>query len=186
MVLGGTLGSIKRIGVTGQHERRKGTPCYHWFSKYDTPAERRLLLKLDLLIIPYAFVAYWIKFVDQANISKWHGTHYEHPLPVADGSLLTDNAYVSGMKEDLQFEENQLVNIQAMYTAGVAIGGIPLIYLLPRFPVNWTIPALELGWGLFTLLQYRTTSYAEIRAYRFFVGIFEVRVPMFPPFRRQD
>jgi hypothetical protein len=78
------------------------------------------------------------------------------------------------MKEDLQFEDNQLVNIQAMYTAGVAIGGIPLIYLLPRFPVNWTIPALELGWGVFTLLQYRTTSYAEIRAYRFFVGVFEV------------
>lgn len=70
MGLGGTLSRIKRIGATGQHDRRKGTPWYHWFSKQDTPAERKLLLKLDLLIIPYAFVAYWVKFVDQANVSK--------------------------------------------------------------------------------------------------------------------
>jgi hypothetical protein len=43
---------------------------YHWFSPEDTPEERRLILKLDLLIIPYAFVIYWVKYIDQTNISK--------------------------------------------------------------------------------------------------------------------
>jgi hypothetical protein len=43
------------------------------------------------------------------------------------------------------------------------------------FPMNYTIPALEMGWGIFTLLQYRAQGYAELMAYRFFVGIFEVR-----------
>lgn len=41
-----------------------------WFADQDTPEERKLILKLDLLIVPYAFLAYWVKYIDQANISK--------------------------------------------------------------------------------------------------------------------
>lgn len=43
---------------------------YHWFHPDDTPEERRLIVKLDLLIVIYAFVVYWVKYLDQANISK--------------------------------------------------------------------------------------------------------------------
>ncbi len=43
---------------------------YHWYAPDDSPAERRLILKLDVLIIPYAFVIYWVKYIDQTNISK--------------------------------------------------------------------------------------------------------------------
>lgn len=42
---------------------------YHWYSPEDTADERKLVLKLDLLIVPYAFVLYWIKYMDQTNIS---------------------------------------------------------------------------------------------------------------------
>lgn len=40
-----------------------------WFQDYDTPEERKLIIKLDLLIVPYVFLAYWVKYIDQANIS---------------------------------------------------------------------------------------------------------------------
>jgi hypothetical protein len=61
-----------------------------------------------------------------------------------------------------------------MYTAGAVTGQLPFTFLFPMFPMNYTIPALEIGWGIFTLLQYRAQGYAELMAYRFFVGIFEV------------
>lgn len=51
---------------------RDGSPprkWYHWYSPEDTAEERKLVLKLDLLIVPYAFVLYWIKYMDQTNIS---------------------------------------------------------------------------------------------------------------------
>lgn len=86
---------------------------------------------------------------------------------------IPDNAYVSGLKEDLNFQKNQLVNLNAMYTAGAVIGQLPFTILFPMFPMNYTIPALEAGWGIFTLLQYRAQGYAELMTYRFFVGIFE-------------
>jgi hypothetical protein len=84
------------------------------------------------------------------------------------------NAYVSGLKEDLGFNANQLVNLNAMYVTGAVVGQLPFTFLFPMFPMNYTIPALEMGWGIFTLLQYRSQGYAELMAYRFFVGIFEV------------
>lgn len=61
-----------------------------------------------------------------------------------------------------------------MYTAGAVIGQLPFTFLFPMFPMNYTIPGLEIGWGIFTLLQYRTQGYGELMAYRFMVGIFEV------------
>jgi MFS family permease len=39
--------------------------------------------------------------------------------------------------------------------------------------MNILVPGLDVLWGLFTLLQYRTQSYAEMMAYRFLVGLFE-------------
>jgi hypothetical protein len=88
-----------------------------------------------------------------------------------------DNAYVSGLQEDLHFNKDQLVNVNAMYIAGAVIGQLPFTFLFPMFPMNYTVPALEVGWGIFTLLQYRTQGYSELMAYRFFVGIFEVKWP---------
>ena len=41
-----------------------------WYSKGDTKQQQKLVNKLDLLIVPYAFLAYWVKYIDQANISK--------------------------------------------------------------------------------------------------------------------
>ena len=43
---------------------------YHWYAPEDSPEERKLILKLDLLIVPYAFILYWVKYMDQTNISK--------------------------------------------------------------------------------------------------------------------
>ena len=43
--------------------------------------------------------------------------------------------------------------------------------------MNWLIPGTEILYGIFTLLQFRATSFEELMAYRFFVGFFEVYIP---------
>ncbi|KAI0176889.1 major facilitator superfamily domain-containing protein, partial [Pestalotiopsis sp. NC0098] len=40
-------------------------------------------------------------------------------------------------------------------------------------PMHWLIPIMDVAWGVFTLLQYRAHSFAELAAYRFLVGWFE-------------
>ena len=87
---------------------------------------------------------------------------------------MADNAYVAGLKEDLGFEGNELVQLQTFYIIGAVTGQIPFMFLFTYIPMQWTIPILDITWGVFTLLQYRVNSYAELAAYRFLVGWFEV------------
>lgn len=41
---------------------------YQWYSPTDTPAERRLIRKLDALIIVFCFLAYWVKVLDSSAL----------------------------------------------------------------------------------------------------------------------
>jgi len=78
------------------------------------------------------------------------------------------------MKEELGFVGNELVQFQTIFVVGNVVGLLPFIYLFPRVPMHLLVPSLDLGWGIFTLLQYRAQSFGEIMAYRFMVSIFEV------------
>jgi hypothetical protein len=60
-----------------------------------------------------------------------------------------------------------------MYILGAVLGQIPFMFLFTRVPTFWLIPFLDVTWGIFTLLQYRVHSFAELAAYRFLVGWFE-------------
>jgi MFS family permease len=60
-----------------------------------------------------------------------------------------------------------------MYILGAVLGQLPFMYLFTRIPMYYLIPFLDIAWGIFTLLQYRVNSFAELAAYRFLVGWFE-------------
>lgn len=125
---------------------------YHWYEETDTPAERRLLLKLDLILCLFSFLMYWVKSLDSININS---------------------AYVSGMKEDLDMKGGDLINTFAIFSVGSVVFELPLMYVVYKFPMHLLLPGMDLGWGLFTLLLYRTQSVSELQVYRFFVGVFE-------------
>lgn len=67
---------------------------YQWFAPDDTAEERRLIIKLDCLIMIFVFLAYWAKVLD---------------------SSATSTAYVSGMKEDLKLYGNELNYLNTTY-----------------------------------------------------------------------
>lgn len=95
----------------------------------------------------------------------------------SDYILLTfgvDNAYVAGMKEDLGFYGNELSQLQTMYIIGAAVGQIPFLFIFTYVPMYWLVPGMDICWGIATLLQFRAQSFAEMAAYRFLVGWFEV------------
>lgn len=58
-----------------------------WGKPAHTKTERRLIVKLDVVILSYCCVMYWVNYLDRMNLN---------------------NAYVSGMREDLNFQGNQL------------------------------------------------------------------------------
>lgn len=63
-----------------------------------------------------------------------------------------NNAYLSGMEEDLEMYGNQLVTSTSIFTVGYVIGQIPCNLLLTRVSPRWVIPSASTTY-YFTLLR---------------------------------
>lgn len=94
-------------------------PWYRYFSPSDTKEERRLLVKLDLLILLYLFLSSFVKTLDSSAVSY---------------------VYVSGMKEDLRMFGNELTYQNSCFMAGFIIGQIPLTMLAMKLASYILVP----------------------------------------------
>jgi MFS transporter, ACS family, pantothenate transporter len=87
-----------------QEEPKRSWRSYVWDTLDKSPEERKFLFKLDAVLLTFASLGYFIKYLDQVNVS---------------------NAFVSGMKEDLNLYGNQLNYMQTLWTVGYVLGEIP-------------------------------------------------------------
>lgn len=138
--------------ITVQSNPTKTWRSYLWDTFDKSPAERRFLFKLDAVILTFASLGYFIKYLDQVNIS---------------------NAYVSGMKEDLGMYGNQLNIMTTTWTVGYVIGEIPSNMLLTRIRPSIWIPSCEVLWCTLTILMAKCTTSEQIYTLRFFIGLAE-------------
>ncbi|KAM0704364.1 hypothetical protein Q7P35_008598 [Cladosporium inversicolor] len=106
-----------------------------WDSIDRTPEERWFIHKIDFFILTWASLSYFSKNLNTNNAS---------------------NAYVSGMKEDLNIVGNEYQMLTTMWTIGYVISQIPsqLIFLLSLWCPSW-----ELFWVIvtFTTASVKTT-----------------------------
>ncbi|KAJ7723277.1 major facilitator superfamily domain-containing protein [Mycena maculata] len=125
---------------------------YLWDTADVSAHERRMLFKVDTSLLLFASLGYFIKNLDQTNITS---------------------AFFAGMKEDLNMYGNELVYATSYWTAGYVIGQVPSNLLLTRISPQYVIPTLELAWGLATLGTYSVKNVKSLYALRFLVGLFE-------------
>ena len=135
-----------------QQDIPKNWKSYVWDSLSKSPEERRFLFKLDCALLTFASLGYFIKYLDQANIN---------------------NAFVSGMKEDLNLYHNELNYMQTCWTVGYVIGQIPSNLILTRVRPSIWIPSMEVTWTILTFCLSRCNSAQQVYALRFFVGLAE-------------
>lgn len=131
---------------------RKKHKWYKWFDENDTPAERKLMIKIDILLTLYSMLAYWIKNLDQTNLN---------------------NAYTAGLKEDIGMTGNDLVNTQVLFTIGNIVWQIPFMFCLYAVPLNYVLPGLELCWAILTVATYKVQTVKQLKILRFFIGSLE-------------
>ncbi|KAL4970859.1 major facilitator superfamily domain-containing protein [Aspergillus stella-maris] len=117
----------------------------------DNP-ERVLVLKLDILLLTWAFVAGLTKDMDQSA---------------------TTQAYVSGMQEALSLYGNELVEFTTYFSIGYALAIVPSQMIQTLIRPSLFLPACEVIWGLLTLSTYAAKNAQTVYALRFFLGIFE-------------
>ncbi|KAI0741232.1 MFS general substrate transporter [Irpex lacteus] len=131
---------------------RRSWKSYVWDTWDKPPEERKFLAKLDACLLTYAALSYFSKYLDQQNVT---------------------NAYVSGMKTDLQLHGNQLNYITTAWTCGYVIGQIPSNLLITRIRPSIWIPLMELIWSSLTMVLAASKNFSTLVAVRFFVGLAE-------------
>ncbi|KKY15714.1 putative major facilitator superfamily transporter [Diplodia seriata] len=125
---------------------------WHWHEPGTSKEEKWLIRKLDIFILSYSCLTFFIKYLDQTNIS---------------------NAYVSGMKEELGLYGNELNLMTTYYNIGYILGAPISNLILTITPPRLHLPSCLLTWSLFVLGLHRTQTATQIYILRFFIGLFE-------------
>ncbi|THV04489.1 MFS general substrate transporter [Dendrothele bispora CBS 962.96] len=136
--------------VTGEVKSDWRSVIWDTFNK--SPEERRFLFKLDTALLTFATLGESSKQLPIANIN---------------------NAFVSGMKEDLSLFGEELNIMQTCWTVGYVIGQLPSNIILTKFRPSIWIPSMELLWTVLTFSLSRCSTAKQIYVLRFFIGLAE-------------
>ncbi|KAF2217823.1 hypothetical protein CERZMDRAFT_80492 [Cercospora zeae-maydis SCOH1-5] len=93
-----------------------------------------------------------IKYLDQQNIN---------------------NAYVSGMKEDLSLYGDELNYFTTAFNVAYCIMLVPSQIIMTWVRPSFWLPGLEVGWGILTGLMAMVTTAKQVYIIRVFLGAFE-------------
>ncbi|KAK4225262.1 pantothenate transporter liz1 [Podospora fimiseda] len=116
------------------------------------PGESFLVFKIDFFILTFCCLSYLLNYLDRSNLA---------------------NAYVSGMKEDLDFKGDQLTQINTCFTVGYILGQIPSNVSLHYIPPSKFFPGAMIIWACLTMITATVKNPQSIMAIRFFQGIAE-------------
>ncbi len=119
------------------HRQNMSTPWLSRIHLYFKDPEHVLVLKLDIFLLVWAFVAGLLKDMDQSG---------------------TTQAYVSGMKEALSLYGNELVEFTTYFSIGYAIFIVPSQMIQTRVRPSLFLPICEIIWGAVTLATYKAPN----------------------------
>ncbi|KFY49844.1 hypothetical protein V496_09772 [Pseudogymnoascus sp. VKM F-4515 (FW-2607)] len=126
---------------------------FDWYPSHYSEEEKALVKKQDRIILPLICFLFFIKWLDQSNIT---------------------NAYNSGMKEDLNIKGIEYNLFSTFYNIGYLILEIPSMMIISRPKLSrYYLPICELLWTIITFVQCRNNSSQMIYGMRFLMGLFE-------------
>ncbi|CAE6435609.1 hypothetical protein ACGC1H_004646 [Rhizoctonia solani] len=134
-------------------------------SEIDPEAERRLLRKIDLLLMPLLTISYGLQYYDKAIFSSASvfGLLQDMDLIVTSG-----NPPVSST--------TRFSTATAAFYWGFLAASYPMSLLLQKFPVGKILSLMVILWGVVVMLTVVVTSYPGIIVQRVFLGVIESAV----------
>ncbi|GAO48440.1 MFS general substrate transporter [Saitoella complicata NRRL Y-17804] len=118
----------------------------------DPVLERRLLLKLDRVIIPLTIILYLLAYLDRGNAG---------------------NAKLQGLETSLHLTDTEFSVVLACFYVAYIVFNIPGNVATKILLPSTSIAMGAMLWGIASSLQAATTSYAGIIVCRLFIGIGE-------------
>ncbi|KAI0675233.1 MFS general substrate transporter [Trametes maxima] len=124
----------------------------------DIAAERRLVRRLDLRIVPASMFLYFLCCIDRFNIGN--------------AKILNDTA-ADSLAQTLDLSDRQYTIALMIFFISYAIFETPSNYLLKKYKPSRWLAFLMFGWGATTMLTAACQNYGSLVALRFLLGAFE-------------
>jgi len=118
----------------------------------DPVAEKKLLRKIDLRVVPVLWFLFMLSFLDRTNVG---------------------NAYVLGMAEELNFQGNDYNVVLLLFFPCYIVFEIPSNIILKKVAPSTWLSLIMFLWGIITIGQGLITNVAGLQAMRFLLGFFE-------------
>jgi MFS family permease len=116
---------------------------------------RRVLRKIDLILIPLIMVTVVLAAIDKVIIS---------------------NAAIYGMKKDTHLSGNQYSWVGSIFYFGYLVFEYPAALLIQRLPVAKLYVGMVAGWAVLMLCTAATQNFAGLASVRFLMGMLEASV----------
>ncbi|KAI9821280.1 MAG: hypothetical protein M1827_004016 [Pycnora praestabilis] len=134
------------------HDGSAGSTTSLEYVAVDPKAERRLLRKLDLHIVPILALLFLFAFLDRTNIG---------------------NANIQGLQKELKMKGNDYSIALLIYFVPYCLFEIPSNLLIKKMAPSTFLSASMFLWGIATMCQGLVHNQGGLVACRFFSGFFE-------------
>ncbi|THX30561.1 major facilitator superfamily transporter [Aureobasidium pullulans] len=129
---------------------RKAKPAIQ--IEHRSAEEKALVRRLDMFLLTFGCISQVIKYLDQQNIN---------------------NAYVSGMKEDLNLYGNELNYFTTYFNIAYCLMLIPSQAIMTYVRPSYWLTGLEITWGVITGLMALAKNAKHVYVLRVFLGLCE-------------
>ncbi|QPC69314.1 hypothetical protein HYE68_000066 [Fusarium pseudograminearum] len=117
-----------------------------------TEAEKKLVRKIDLYILPMMWLMYLLSYMDRTNIG---------------------NAKIAGMDKDLNLNSNKYSVVLVVFFVGYVLFEVPSNMILTRSRPSRYLPAIMFIWGGVTIGMAFAPNYESLIGLRVLMGILE-------------
>jgi MFS family permease len=135
----------------------------------DPKAEAKLLLKIDLFIVPTVSLLYLFCFIDRANIGKCSYKSNSSPSLM----VLLGNAKIAGLAKDLHLEGYDYNTVLSVFYISYILFEIPATVACKKIGPGIFIPATSLGFGICSICTGFVHNIHSACGVRFLLGMFE-------------
>lgn len=114
--------------------------------------EKKLVRKIDFMILPYLAVCYAFFYIDKTTLSY---------------------AAIFGIKKDLNLHGTQYNWLSSLFYFGFLAWAFPTNFLMQRLPIGKYLGVNIFAWGFFLMLQAACNSFATLAVLRVLAGMAE-------------
>ncbi|CAG8224764.1 unnamed protein product [Penicillium salamii] len=120
--------------------------------EFSAAAEKRLVWKIDLMVLPIMLFAYMMAFLDKQTLNY---------------------AALMGIREDLQLVGSEYNWSSSIFYFGYLFFSYPASLLMVKFPLGKYLSTVFILWSLVLACHAATTNFAGLMVVRFFLGCTE-------------